>query len=107
MNAINKMIAPPETSRVLMESGLRDHHEQEDGRNFAGDCMESHFGLLRMVEAGVGQHIKNETRGGGEKRKRDQAVDLPAKVKVHGGNASASHQHQAADREVRRPGMAS
>src|ERR1700732_1170451 len=55
-----------------------------------------------MVESGVGQHIENETRGRGEERKRNQAVDLPAKMKVDGGNASTSHQHQAPYGEVRR-----
>ena len=55
-----------------------------------------------MVKAGVGQHIKNETCGRSEQGKGDQAVDLPAKVQVDGGNASTSHQHQATNGEVGR-----
>src|SRR3984885_4531096 len=53
-----------------------------------------------MVEPGVRQHIENETCGGGEQGKRDQAVDLPAKVQVDGRNASTSHQYEATHGEV-------
>ena len=62
--------------------------------------MESHFGLFRLIKAGVRQHVQNKTGRWGEKRKRDHTVDLPAKVEIHGRNTSASHQHQAAHREV-------
>ena len=79
---------------------LRDYEEQKDGGNFAGDCVESHFGLLRMVQAGVGQHIQNKARRRGEQCKGKQPIDLPAKMKAYGGDAGASHQHQPAYREV-------
>ncbi len=48
----------------------------------------------------MGQHIQNKACRRGEQRKGKQPIDLPAKVKVYGGDASASHQHQPAHSEV-------